>query len=357
MNHDNSKKRSAFINGVSVHNEPGRINFLSDGFYFFPRKLFEFLKRIFFANHSRVSDYPAGYKALKQYDLFTGQDFSRSIGLFEDDKGRKVIVKELFYRFHNLKYHQIINEITVLRLLAELGSRVGGITVKFPRLIDWSDDGRKFFEIREYIVGSPLKGYDKDFAVDIIKQCLEGLKKISGSISRVGEKKLSKRSPRFLRWVFPAYFIQAVLRDLKNIRRYIYFFILFYKLDFSSSSSETLVLAHRDMHSLNIIVQNGKGGIIDFEVSALAEPETDLAIVARYFAKELGVDRVKKIINDLINNEAGRRNFLRLTIFYAIQSLAIEFKEIEFYKCSQDYLIVLEKEIIPDIIKEKKDNP
>lgn len=173
------------------------------------------------------------------------------------------------------------------------------------------------------------------------------MQELSLLIDQSAMDNLSRRSPKFLMWSFPFHFLAAVVKDIKNIRQYLRFFVLFYKLN--PDFAQELVFTHRDLHPGNIIINGNQIAIIDFEIAALAEPETDLAIAVKFYAKKIGPDLTKKLIFDFAPDKKSRRTFLRLTIFYTLQLLAIEDSKRELYKDAQSYLTILEKDIIPNL--------
>lgn len=356
------KKQLNISIGIAAYNKEGSIaNVLGDilrqntgsdiisEIIIFCEKLFGCLGSIVFPSYFKLSNIVEEYSFLELYDSYWDKKFSSHNGLYKNSEGKKVVIKSLSSRFKNLKYKQISNEIAALQLLNKLIYKSSGI--KIPHVIQHNRDFNKIIEVREYIEGVPLKEFNGIIVMDAVKKCIRFLKELSVSINQSDIDNLPRRSARFLAWTLPFYFLCSTIIDPKKIRQYFRLCTLFYKLN--SFSGQKYVFAHRDLHSGNIIINGSELSIIDFEVSALAEPETDLAIAAMRYSGELGADLIIKLINDLTEEGSSRKNFFRLTIFYAMQVLTIESTNRKFYKETQDYLTMLEKNIIPVLFKEK----
>jgi hypothetical protein len=145
--------------------------------------------------------------------------------------------------------------------------------------------------------------------------------------------------------------ITYIMRSIMKESRYWLMFLgyLWISIVYYISTKKRYILSHRDLHSHNILVKSKTIYIIDAEVSVLAEAETDIAIIARYYFKEIGLKNVILLIQSRLQTEKQKKNFIRLTIFFAIQILAREPENDKYYQEALEYLCLLHHDVIPNI--------
>lgn len=287
---------------------------------------------------------------LESYDAHKDQQYSGHVGLYETKNGQRVVAKILSYRFKNLKYQQTIHEVSCMRFLEKLSLTQNQSYIRFPRLLNFSDTGRRIVVAREFFDGKPLDESTREQIFTALKRCINGLQQITvRSDKTLLMKKLPRRTPQLLYWMFMPYLLKASAKNIRFVFSYIKLAYWFYRLN--GAASHDVVFAHRDLHSQNIIMIDDIPAIIDFEVAALAEPETDLAIVIRHYAKTLGLDLTLRLIYESTKNRLEIKNFLRLTIFYTIQVLSLEPKHLPFYQNGQEYVKLLNAIFIGRLLK------
>lgn len=245
-----------------------------------------------------------------------------------------------------MKYEHLVHEINVSKLLFKLGENTKGHLVRFPKIISSKITKKLLFFEKEYVEGQTLSSLYTEDKIKIIKNCLDFMKDLSGKLDNATLPKLPKRRHLFIALSSPYYFIKSIAKDSGNIKLYLYFAYLFFIKYVLPRKVHDYILAHRDLHDRNIIVTSeGMSVIIDPEICVLSEKETDLAIVARVYSGSIPNTMLTAFINEFLKNDQEKNTFLGLTIFYAMQTLALTDKKSPDYIEAKNYLKFFFKEI------------
>lgn len=289
------------------------------------------------------------YKLIKSFDKFSDQKFSNHVGLYKDPLGKKVIIRRFNYRFKNLKYFQILSEVNLLKLLNSVRNKQN---IHFPKLIQLDQKKGEINLVREYFKGKRLNNFDSHTKVKILKRCMDLLGTYSEELLKKTDFQLPKRSPLEMMLFTPFYFLKSVLKDKANFKLYVKLVLIFYKSCFSLNLfNGKYVIAHRDLHSDNILINGKKIQILDPEVAMLAEEDTDLAIIARYYLSELEEQDYMELIKSRVKDKSS---FLRTTIFYSFRLLDNESIEDKYFLEAKDYLKTLSSKILPALNTDRK---
>ena len=274
------------------------------------------------------------------------------------DKGKEVIVKRLAYKNKNLKYEQIRNEAALLSLMMELhDNNKESSAIVFPKLVKLEEKDHEIILEREYIRGKMLKDFSREKQVKILKICLDSLSHLSAHV--YAKNAFTKRTIPLQILSLPLYLALAILKEPKMSRNFLPLAFRYYFERLGNWKISTYILAHRDLHPNNILVytKNGKEriAIIDSEIAVVCEPQTDLAIIARYYLKDLGFNNLYKLLSSQLRNNSEKKSFISNSIFYAIQCIAIENKSDKFYENSKNYCTALLHHLpeINNIIRQK----
>lgn len=249
-----------------------------------------------------------------------------TIGIYEASNKKKVIIKIFHYKLHNLNYEHVVNEANILKLLNNSEySQTTKVKVGFPKFYEFFSSNDTLTLVTEYVKGRNLSLFSNDVKKKTILECVNFLNSISEKIDRRNLKNLPKRTPSHIILTFPIYFTIALLKNFKSFKDFFKLVIIFYVNYLNSGfGNPEYVITHRDLHPQNIIVSDKNIFIIDPEMCALLEKGTEIAITLRLYIRELGFKIVDEILKEVLKTTRQRKKFIGLTIFYTIQTLAIE---------------------------------
>lgn len=148
---------------------------------------------------------------------------------------------------------------------------------------------------------------------------------------------------------FPFYLVKVLVKDIKFSLNLLYYLYTFYKYIFRISSflNNETAISHRDLHQENIIVNRNKVYIIDPEICILGHKETDLAIVSKFYYKDIGFKSIEKLLRKYLKDDSHRNNFIVLSLFYSILLMSNESKNSKLYEQTKHYLKDFKKHLIP----------
>ncbi len=299
------------------------------------------------------SDSLSDYRLLKWVKKQNKHNLS-SVGFFKSKDNKKVVVKNIKFILKNLIYEQLINEANMLKLFSALKPRR---RVRFPKVYDLIETSTEMTLVTEFIEGESLRKRDSEFKAKILEEILGDFAAMSRSINRKTLRALPKRSSMYIALSFPIYMAIVLLQDLKNTKYYIRLSYDFIINCFSLGIWKTnYIIAHKDLHSENIIISGNDAVIIDPEVSVITCAETDIAHIARYYAGEISKHDLVNLLSNVLANKEQKNNFIALTIYYSIQMMAIRRKNDPDYIEAKNYLFKYFYPIVEDINGKKLSN-
>lgn len=295
--------------------------------------------------HTITSNNGSVYHLVKSYDKTSDPQFTNKVGLYTDSTNKKVIIRTFAYTFKSLKYWQILHEAHILTLLHKLYSK-NRTTISFPKLYESRDTGKILTVVREYVQGKSLGELSPQKQTTYLKQILQAFKSLTESMTNQDTNELPIRTSLqitlgYFYFTIKAIFFNphilpiAVTTTQKFIHASLYCWCFGVKY----------ILAHRDLNEDNIYISNGRAYIIDNELCLLAEEQTDLSIITRIYFTQLGLSNIYSMLSTILKSPAQKHSFVRLSLYYAIQSLASESISSNEYKTSLKYLHTLASHI------------
>jgi hypothetical protein len=268
-----------------------------------------------------------------------------------DQNNNKVVIRFLTTIIPCLALFQIQNEKKMLQLLSGISKRKK-LNINFPKLISFSHQKHSYTLTREYVEGNTLTQFSAKYKLRILMSCLMELKKISAILLPSEKKQLIQKNPVQMILEMPIYTIIALIKNPREIFNilYLYFKYMTYQTVPGLIHPE-YKLCYRDLHSGNIIIHQNNITLIDSEICVMGEAETDLAIISIYYIREIGPKLLLTFFSESLKTNSERINFLRASIYYTIQLLAIQKKFVTFYVEARENLSVIKNIYIPNLQK------
>jgi hypothetical protein len=297
------------------------------------------------------SDLP-DYRLLRVFSEQEKRGCPFRVALFQDSKGQLVVVKQLQYRLRGSAYEQLWHEASTLALLGGC-EKVQALTrhrVHFSHFIDYIDrDGETIF-IQAFIPGRTLAEYPKGFQVEALHECITFLAEISEKLCPATMALLPKRSNLLVALTFPLYLFGVLLRDWGKWPEFLLFGRMFLRsLNIRDLLAPRYVLTHRNLHTKNILVDNGVLTIIDLETCALVDEGAELPSGMWIYTSELGVDHSRILMNTFVFEAAQKKKFFGLSSYHILQSLLLTPRYSKAYEYIRSYSFIFLNEIASGI--------
>jgi peptidoglycan/xylan/chitin deacetylase (PgdA/CDA1 family) len=274
--------------------------------------------------------------------------FGRVIMRYTGAEGREYIVKKLQYRFHNATYRFVQTEHTIFSLLRRYAKTTDEIVV--PSCVLSHDANGVLRTERSYLPGTSLAERGKGECLLVYERCVAGLHAMWARVPARMGKYLPVRMALGVYATFPLYAVAVLYRRPEDWKLIVFLVRMFYRFTtISSLIAPSYTLAHRDLTPENIVLTPNGPSIIDFEVAAIAENETDAALFPRYYYRYISIKHIISYLKRVCVGNTQRANMLRLSIFYTFQFLSFEKRESQYYREAGTYLGLLQTHIIPEL--------
>lgn len=244
--------------------------------------------------------------------------------LIYKNKKHAMIVKYLHYAHKTSEYYQALNEVNTLALLQSFRVKtLSGLTIRFPKLLNFSDNGQRVRIEREFVPGKDISTYSSSYQLRILQSALEALNVIQQKMQPEKMKGLAKRTPIQALIVFPIYFILSVVKEPALLLRLTKSALKYYSYqNLAEIIAPQMVISHRDLHGYNMVLNKNVITIIDSEIMVQAEKETDLAYAVRLYSNYVKDLELINLLNNNLHSSEQKARFLRLTLFYTFQAIA-----------------------------------
>ncbi len=297
---------------------------------------------------SFLSEKPKVLENKKQKVIKKNEELLVSLG--HDRVFGKYVSKKIFYSFKNSSYYRLLNEHSTLLLLNRLLARKNVLVPKVYSL----KKGNNSLELRtQYIHGKKLTNVNNSIKIKSVTACIKELRKASGNNDSNLRDEIPSRSKIVILLTLPFYFLTSIFKEPINFKINAFLLVTFLKYLPSFLKRSDLVLTHKDLDPENILISKNKLVILDTEICILAEEETEIAMVARYYSNYLDENELMSLISQFIKNDIQKGKFIALTIYYSIQMLAIEKRNTHFYNVANNYNKLLVNTLLQNIEKSK----
>ena len=221
---------------------------------------------------NKIGEYTLVSEVIKKNNQFK----KFSLGVYTDGQ-INVFIKTWNGKIKNMDYYSLINEIRTNHLLhIKFNESEYKDTINVPGIKNIIQSETSLSVVFEYIEGRPLYEISPDEQVKIIYDCIGALKKMSRSLTSKEKTDFIKRPLSFYIVSLP---VMTILLIISQPKYGIEIIKSFFK-SFSSINKlfqETLIIAHRDLNSQNILVKGNGVFLIDWERAALTLNDYDSA--------------------------------------------------------------------------------
>lgn len=294
----------------------------------------------FFGEKVIVDKYPEipGYTLIKGIRLQDHEN-PNSVGIYKSQKFGKVIIKHLQYTSDVLSLYQFQNEIHVQRLLNETRYADSDTVVQFPKVHQVIETEGQLVEVMEFVEGTVIDEMDVNTQFEAVTNSLLALQSMNTQLDENTKRQLPKRSKYFMMLSISAYFLLTLKKYPEQSVFLSKFIYLYFKYELRNLLKKTqYVLTHRALHAENIMMNDKQLTIIDPNNSMLSEEFSDLSIVARMYLSKVGKEKVKSLIHNFLSKKQDVETFIKLSIYYPIQTMAITPKTDTHHQQSFAYL-------------------
>ncbi len=338
-----------FFHGIVENNKKDNVN---DNFALLDSLNGKLLSFFYKKLHKKVTYSPvSGFSFLKELKSPSSNLVHRT-RLYMNDAKEKVIIRQIPYQGKTLEYIQTYNVWRILSMLKKIHKiRVQQYTINFPKVIGFHTSANELSLLSEYREGKMLTTQPTKTQISVLSACLKGLTILNKKLSDDDKKILAVRKSNSMAYTFPLYALLAFIKKPSLAHAIFTNSIEFYKLIFSSLFiKKEYVVSHRDLHEKNILIDKKNISILDSEIMVLAEKNTDLAYIARFWYGKIGIEGIKVLIKERKLTNRDKEAFIRLSIYYTIQLLAMVSLRHEQYARSERYLVGLTDDVKREVL-------
>lgn len=300
--------------------------------------------------HSVEAKEPAGYRLVNDltpiYSAVAGR-----VGMYENKKGMKVIIKKCSYAMEDLNAVYMRNEGYILAAIGQAGT-AGKMAPAFVDLIEYPHHLMLVTAVSE---GRKLDTFEPVVSGRVIQEIYGHLQRLSTAVKE-HDIRLPVRSP--FSYIVGAFvnLIKLMGKDVRNTFTYIRLTGLFYIHYFIGSlRGIPLGLVHRDLYPDNILYEpsTGSSTVLDWESAVVSDSLYDLAQIAMIYTKIMGEKSMISFLKQHLETNAERRRFIGLALFNSLQILSNNRPGDEVFTETREFINALTETIIPAILYKK----
>lgn len=256
------------------------------------------------------------------------------------ENGKKLFAKHHTFIFKDQDFELLKHEGYVLSLINQSPKKS---TVLIPEFISFKTTNNSCILVTKFLHGEKLTSFTSNKKIKAVSDALSFLKSSSND-AVVNNSYLPQKTDKFLLITFPIVLIKAALKNPELVKPLLFSSFLFLKNWLPTIPfKKGVVLCHRDLDSDNIKMVDKKVAIFDWENACLGDDLYDLSQIPRVYLTEIPQPMVKRFISSQLVHFSHRHRFLYLSIYGAVQSLALDNKESLDYRESKEYLTTLVK--------------
>ncbi|HYV33603.1 MAG TPA: phosphotransferase [Candidatus Limnocylindria bacterium] len=216
---------------------------------------------------------------------------SIAVGIYINQEGDKIVVKHWHARFKDSNYFLLKNEISAyfgisgLKTKASQSKQEAFNQIYFPNLIDVLETQHDLFLVFDFIDGSKLSSFELKFRLQTIQSILSYLDSFSSELQAEDFGLTTKKSWKIAAF-FPSYFIISFLKNSKNYKLFFRAAKIFCLGLITSIKYSNRRLVHNDLIASNILINQEKISLIDFEGLTISDSVFELVSLILHSWKE-----------------------------------------------------------------------
>lgn len=198
-----------------------------------------------------------------------------SFAIYQNDEGKEYFAKRYHGPKNTRSYQFLLNEINVYKLL---NKNQNTEDIKAPQLVWVQESASDLFMVIEFIKGTTLREISPKAKVEVFEKVIaffaaQNLKSISG------KSPIIYRGPAYWMAILLLSTLQVFFKNpqLRAITLKSFFKALIGLPSLLSRTQRGLI--HRDFNDHNVLVKNGKMYPIDFQLTSVADPLIERAIL------------------------------------------------------------------------------
>lgn len=281
--------------------------------------------------------------------LTSNANTSSVSNLYNTDKNTVAVQRVVNFNVKNMSYRHARNHADILKLLNVLIKRTDKNKIlSVPKIISVKETNKQLTITREYIDGDVIDEQAPELMNKALVKCITTLRLLSKKLTNSELLDIPSRGKIYTIAFFPVYCFKLIISDPIFILSNLDLISLFYLCYLSTPGTILLTISHRDLSPNNILVNNNRIFLIDFETTLLSEPETDIAIATMYFSKKMKL-KIMTFLQQFVKTNYQRDDYIRLSIFYIFQLLSNESKKSNYYEDTVKHGLFLKEKIIPEL--------
>lgn len=295
----------------------------------------------------------AGYRLRQPFVNDRGELTGRG-GIYQNKSGKKVVVKTLARKGHDIQWEYLANEASMLKLLEKLTRRFprGRISPRLIRAIERPSD---LVIETELVRGRSIAKVPDAARARLLATVLDKLRTVSSRLSTKDRNMLAKRTTFHYTASFLSHLVHVIATNPRRISLYLSISRLFFRNVLALRVPiRDLSLVHRDLDPANIVVSRDRTTVVDWESCVLSDPLYDLADVSRLFFRQLSKSRHRSLVTAFVKTPNEARRFAALVAFSTLQTLSICGPASTYGRRAVAHFNMIQSEILPQYKKERK---
>lgn len=259
---------------------------------------------IFGINQEHLSRLPKRISGYALVDvLSSNKQTNISVGVYQNKKHERVIVKLWEGKRKTLSYINLRHEIAVYQVLTKAIRRVTSSLknskVLLPSFISYNEQQNRLILMRSYIEGRETLSFSSPKAqLTSVKTVIDFLQELTNHLTQEEKYIIGQRTLKHFLLFLPLVIVVLIKKSPKKIFLFIRVIGLLLRGVPSLLNEKEYVLTHGDLHGENIFLGKGYIGIIDCEQMRITYPHYD--VIASISSRKTNLTVASMLLKSLL---------------------------------------------------------